>query len=203
MRKFLPLAFALPMLTACGEVEIPFLAPISIDLPAMDEPDEEGMWRLVDSSEMGTIDDLLAEAPVDIQGLEEFQLTGLSISDPEFDTLLDPEFDTLTDEDHISDPEFDTYGLSDFASAVRVFISRDQELSDDDVVIATLNDFPPGETVYAAQVTDAAVLSNYADGEFALVVEAHFFEAPPAEMSLPMTLSGVATMNALDAIPQQ
>ena len=177
MKKFLPIAFALPMLTACGDVEIPFLAPISIDLPAMDEPDEEGMWRLVEASEMGTIDDLLAEAPVEIQGLEEFELTGVTIRDPEFDTL------------------------SDFASAVRVFISRDQELSEDDVVIAVIDEFAPGQEVYEAQVTDAAVLSKYADGEFALVVEAHFFEAPPAEMSLPMTLSGTATMNALDAIP--
>ena len=199
MKKFLPIAFALPMLTACGDVEIPFLAPISIDLPAMDEPDEEGMWRLVEASEMGTIDDLLAEAPVEIQGLEEFELTGVTIRDPEFDTLLDPEFDTLTDDEQILDPEFDT--LSDFASAVRVFISRDQELSEDDVVIAVIDEFAPGQEVYEAQVTDAAVLSKYADGEFALVVEAHFFEAPPAEMSLPMTLSGTATMNALDAIP--
>lgn len=203
MRKFLPLTLALPLLTACGEVELPFLAPVSISLPQVDEAEADGTYRLVDSSEMGTIDDLLAEAPMDLSGLEEFELTGVTLRDPEFDTLLDPEFDTLTDEEGLLDPEFDTYRLADFAQSVRVFISRDQQLSQDDVLIATINDFAPDVEVYEAEVTDRAVLSQYADGEFALVVEASFHEMPPAEMSLPMVVSGLATMNALDAIPQQ
>ena len=187
MRKLIPALALVPVLTACGEVELPFLAPVTIKVPALEEK-PDGTISYVDASEMGTVDDLLAESPVELTGLEEFELTALTISDPEFDT--------------ISDPEFDTYSLGDFATAVRVFISADQELSDDDMLIATINDFPADQTDYEAEVTNHAVLSKYADGEFALVVEAHFHSAPPAEMEIPLTLYGVATMAPLEMVTQ-
>lgn len=207
MRKLIPALVALPVLTACGEVEFPFLAPVSISVPAMEQADD-GTMQYVDASELGTVDDLLAEAPVDVSGLQDFELTALRISDPEFDTadsgdsISDPEFDTVEDGDGISDPEFDTYKLGDFVTAVRVYISSDRELSDDDSLIAVINDFPTDQTEYEADVTDAAVLSQYADGEFALVVEAHFHSAPPVEMELPLTLYGVATMAPLEMVTQ-
>jgi len=203
MRKLIPALALVPVLTACGEVELPFLAPVTIKVPALEEK-PDGTISYVDASEMGTVDDLLAESPVELTGLEEFELTALTISDPEFDTISDPEFDTISDPefDTISDPEFDTYSLGDFATAVRVFISADQELSDDDMLIATINDFPADQTDYEAEVTNHAVLSKYADGEFALVVEAHFHSAPPAEMEIPLTLYGVATMAPLEMVTQ-
>ncbi|HJN76424.1 MAG TPA: hypothetical protein QGF58_21025 [Myxococcota bacterium] len=211
MRKLIPLLAALPVLTACGEVEIPFLAPVSISMPELEEA-EDGTISYVQASELGTVDDLIAESPVDVSALEDFELTALKISDPEFDTVFDgddssisdPEFDTVFDGDDssISDPEFDTYKLGDFATAVRVFISSDRELSDDDALIAVISDFPADQSDYDADITDAAVLSQYADGEFALVVEAYFHTAPPAEMDLPLILFGVATMAPLEMVTQ-
>ncbi len=195
MRKLIPLLAALPVLTACGEVEIPFLAPVSISMPELEEA-EDGTISYVQASELGTVDDLIAESPVDVSALEDFELTALKISDPEFDTVFDG------DDSSISDPEFDTYKLGDFATAVRVFISSDRELSDDDALIAVISDFPADQSDYDADITDAAVLSQYADGEFALVVEAYFHTAPPAEMDLPLILFGVATMAPLEMVTQ-
>jgi hypothetical protein len=196
MKKLSLALFALPALTACGEVEVPFLAPVSVDLPEL-EPSEDGLIRYVQATEMKSIDQLRMEAPVELQGLSDFRLTALEIKDPEFDLMMD---EVPTDD--LKDPEFDT--LSSFASAVRVFISFDQELSDDDVLLAAIGEFPEGMDSYEAEITDHAVLADYDDGgEWALIVDAEFTNPPPGEMELPMTLFGTATYDAMEGLTSQ
>ena len=194
MKKLIvPALFALPVLTACGEVEVPFLAPVSVQLPDL-EPTEDGLIHYVEASEMKSIDELRAEAPGELSGLSDFQLTAIQLKDPEFDLMMDE-----VPADDLKDPEFDT--LSDFANAVRVFISFDQELSDDDVLLAVIGDFPADQASYEAEVTDHAVLADYDDGgDWALIVEAEFTRPPPGEMELPMTLFGTATYDTLDQL---
>lgn len=210
MRKFLPALFLVPALTACEEFELPFVAPVSVNLPAVDmEPSHDGLFHYTEASEIYTLDQLRDELPAELQGIDDIRITGLTLHepskllDPEFDTidqadeLLDPEFDTITDEERLLDPEFDT--LADFAVQVRVFISTDQVRSPDDKLLAVVERFDPEAMDHHAVVTEYAQLSQYEQGGFALIVEADFSAMPPAEMSLPMTLRGMGAMDPTEA----
>ena len=192
MKRILLVLAPLPLLTACGEVEIPFVAPVEIEIPELDAPDEDGVIRLVEASEMKSLDDLRAEMPEELDGLQDFTLTGLSIMDPE--PMMELEDGEVTEE---------PLSLGDYALEVRVFLSTDQERSDDDMLLAVVEDFSSETGQYEAIVTDAAQLSRYEEGGFALITEADLIEVPPAHVAIPMTVRGFAVMEGGQALTGQ
>lgn len=185
-----PAIMVLPMLVACGEVEIPFVAPVALEVPELAQADADGIIRHIEASEMKSLDDLRAEVPAQLSDIRDFTLTGMALRDPEimvYRELPGGEGEMSTE----------TLLLADMVQEVRVFISTDQERSDDDVLLAVISDFDPNNELHEAVVTDAAQMSRYEDGGFALITEADFLEVPPSAMTIEMTLRGLAVVDAV------
>lgn len=185
-----PAIMVLPMLVACGEVEIPFVAPVALEIPELAQADADGIIRHIEASEMKSLDDLRAEVPAEISDIRDFTLTGMALRDPEIMVYQEgPD-----GEDEVVQ---ETLLLADMVQEVRVFISTDQVRSDDDILLAVLNDFDPENELHEALVTDAAQMSRYEEGGFALITEADFLEVPPTAMTIEMTLRGLAVVDAV------
>lgn len=185
-----PAIMVLPMLVACGEVEIPFVAPVVIEVPELPQADADGLIHYSDASEMKSLDELRAEVPAEISDIREFTLTGMALRDPE---IMVYRGGTGGEDELVQE----TVMLADMVHEIRIFISADQERSDDDVLLAVLSDFDPGNELHEAMVTEAAQMSRYEEGGFALITEADFLEVPPAAMTLEMTLRGLALVDPL------
>ncbi|MFT5583467.1 MAG: hypothetical protein ACI9VR_001045 [Cognaticolwellia sp.] len=185
-----PAIMVLPMLIACGEVEIPFVSPVALEIPELAQADADGIIHHTEASEMKSLDDLRAEVPAQISDIRDFTLTGMALRDPEvmvYREGTDGEGELVQE----------TLLLADLVQEVRVFISTDQERSDDDVLLAVLSDFDTDNDLHEALVTEAAQMSRYEDGGFALITEADFLEMPPAAMTIEMTLRGLALVDAV------
>lgn len=192
LSMLVPAMMVLPTLVACGEVEIPFVAPVALEVPQLEQSDEDGLIRHTEASEMKSLDELRAEIPAELSEIRDFTLTGMALRDPEIMTYQPGE----GGEGEVV-PE--TLLLADFVQEVRVFISTDQERSDDDILLAVITDFDPDNELHEATVTEAAQMSRYEEGGFALITEADFTEMPPSAMTIEMTLRGLAVVDTLGA----
>jgi hypothetical protein len=185
-----PAIMVLPMLVACGEVEIPFVAPVALEIPDLTQADADGIIRHTEASEMKSLDDLRAEVPAEMADIRDFTLTGMALRDPQMMVYREGP----NGEGEVVQ---ETMLLADMVQEVRVFISTDQERSDDDILLAVLSDFNPDNELHEAVVTEAAQMSRYEEGGFALITEADFLEVPPTAMTIEMTLRGLALVDAV------
>jgi hypothetical protein len=209
MRKSLPLLVILPLLTACEDISVPFVAPLEIPMEGVSDKGVDGLFRLNAASEAMTLDELRDSMPAMYQDVEDFTVTSLVLSDPgmgedlidpEYDELIDPEYDELIDPeyDELIDPEYDE--LSDFAINAAIYISLDDVLDQDDKLLAWVDEFENDEAHYEAEVTDHAQLSQHEEGAFHVIVTATFNIAPPENLNLPLLISGNGTISPSDVL---
>lgn len=200
MRKSLLIAAVLPMLTACEEIAVPFVLPVDIPLDAVSDQGPDGLFRLNAASEAMSLDDVRAELPSAYQGVTDFTVTNLTLSDPGSQDVRDPEYDEVRDPeyDEVRDPEYDE--LSDFAVNAAVYISLDEWLDDSDRPLAFVNEFANDQAHYEAEVTEYAELGLYEEGSFHVIVTATFNEAPPTSLTLPMLIAGNGSLDPLQAL---
>ena len=193
MRKSLPLLVLVPLLTACEDISVPFVAPLEIPMEGVSDQGVDGLYRLNAASEAMTLDDLRDQMPAMYQDVQDFTVTSLILSDPgSGDELIDPEYDELID------PEYDE--LSDFAVNAAIYISLDEVLDEGDSLLAWVDAFENDEAHYEAEVTDQAQLSQHDDGAFHVIVTATFNSEPPENLNLPLLISGNGTVKASDVL---
>ena len=209
MRKTLaPLALLLPLLVACEEIGVPFVAPVTISMADVDEG-ADGLYRLHSISDEMSLDDLRAELPSSFQGVQDFTVTNLTLSDPgtqvrdpEYDEVRDPEYDEVRDPeyDEVRDPEYDEVRdpeydeLSNFVVNAAIYVSTDDQLDPGDQLLAFIDEFSDDQAHHEAEVTENAQLSYYENESFHVIVSAVFSAQPPEHMTLPMTLAGYGTL---------
>jgi len=208
VRKSLAALALLPLLVACEEIGVPFVAPLTIPVAEVNEG-ADGLYHLHSVSDELSLDDLRAELPAGFQGVRDFTVTNLTLSDPgtqvrdpEYDEVRDPEYDEVRDPeyDEVRDPEYDEVRdpeydeLSNFVVSATIYVSADDQLDPGDQLLAFIDEFSEDQAHYEAEVTENAQLSYYEDEGFHLIVTSVFTEQPPEHLDLPLMLAGYGSM---------
>ena len=151
---------------------------------------DKGIFELVEATPRISMEELRDEAPVELEAVREFTLTDVEVSEPRD---LAP-----------------GTSLADFVVGARIFISEDEVLSDDDRLLAIIEQAEvvdgqemapaPMESSLVTELVEEVSLSQYESGEFSVIIEATFSEIPPEAFELPLVLIGYGTTSADDMI---
>ena len=159
---------ALGTLNACDELAYPAYAKVTADIPQLTEDMCEivdGAYEIVKATEVIQAADLWAQLPETVQELADVQVVEFTIESPRVGNL------------------------GEWAESFEVYLSSDDTLSEDDVLVQTLTDIDPNRSSFVVSPEQDILLSAI-DGydTMALIVKARFHTLPQGELHVPIRI---------------
>ena len=162
------------MTSACAQVSVPIEESFSVVLPEFDTEELDAYpegWEFMESTPVYDTEELLGDLPEEIQYVTDIRLLEITLNSPKIGNL------------------------GEWLSDITLYISTDDQLSDDDHQVVYLPDLPPDQAQFVVPITDGTTLQRFIDtGSIAIITTGTLIDVPTEEMTIPIELSAEAVI---------
>ena len=159
---------ALVSLNACDELAYPAYAKVTADIPELNADMCEvvdGAYEVVKATEVIRAADLLGQIPESVKELADVEVMEFTIESPRIGNL------------------------GEWAESFEVYLSSDDTLSEDDMLVQTLTDIDPNQSSFVVSPEGKILLSDIEGYDtMALIVKARFHTLPQGELHVPIQI---------------
>ena len=161
---------ALSSLAACSEIAYPLYLNFTADLPEVNEElleyldvNEAGNFEVIQATEAIDTSALMEQIPESARALADIELVDVTITSPK------------------------RGNLGEWLNNVQLYVSSDDVLSDDDILLQDLSNIDPNQREFVISPAQELWLSDLEDfDQMALIVRAEFHSVPDGKVSIPM-----------------
>jgi hypothetical protein len=163
-------------LSACYEATFPIYESFEVVVPVFDlaelQENPDG-WDFVESSPIQDTEKLMSQLPEQAGSFADIQLLHITLTSPEMGNL------------------------GEWLTNISLYVSTDDQLSDDDDLIVHLPELPPNQVQFVIDFPEGTTLQKYVDaGTLAIITTGTLIALPDEEITIPIDVSAEGILGA-------